>query len=315
MITKENYEIYYLDHLEGNLSEQLSIELNLFLEAHPELIIDESVLSITEESIHFENKEDLKLWDEKESIQLKNIDGFIIANQEQLLTPKKQEELANFIARNSFLQKEINYYKKCYLQANLEVYFDKKAKLKQKENRVLWPWISSAAASLILLISITSNLTTTVVKYSQRKQLDLTISEREDQQEKEWNSEVVSRKQVQFVQHEKAHSKANKRQNRRTQAAIKIEKLPIRIAQEKLILPSSLIETEKKIVAETEVITASLDQLKEMNNPIWAVTNLVGAITNKEVDFRTGKATEKKSGGFRLKFGEFEIYKNMSKKM
>ena len=42
-ITIDNYEAYLLDFSEGNLSDDLQVELELFLIQHPELEIDLSV--------------------------------------------------------------------------------------------------------------------------------------------------------------------------------------------------------------------------------------------------------------------------------
>lgn len=45
----------------------------------------------------------------------------------------------------------------------------------------------------------------------------------------------------------------------------------------------------------------------EMKNPITPLTNKLSSTLNTAVDFRTAKATKKKSGGFFLKIGKLEI--------
>lgn len=317
MITTENYEIYYLDYLDGNLSKKLSDELQSFLLKHPDLVLDDSECRILDEKITFEHKEDLKVWNENETIALNNVERFAIASHEQLLTPKKQKELSQFIDKNLQVKKELSYYENTYLKANLNEAFTNKKILKQKESIALWPWIG-IAASLILLISITLNLNTTSVKYSQIQPLDLNISDYEDQPEEDWKYVQATQKKIQLTENKKANAKKVKTENSKalhSYTSIKVEQLPIRLSQEKRVLPSTLIQSKPiKIITTPESVTNTVE-LNRMNNPIWAVTNLVGAVANKEVDFRTAKATEERAGGFRLKFGDFEIYKTNSKKM
>ena len=50
-----------------------------------------------------------------------------------------------------------------------------------------------------------------------------------------------------------------------------------------------------------------------MNNPISPITNRLANVVKQEVDFRTAKATEKRSGGFYLKIGKLEISHRTSK--
>lgn len=62
VITIANYEAYYLDYLEGNLSDELVAAFELFLAAHPELAIDGDLEILLPESIQMDafEKEILK---------------------------------------------------------------------------------------------------------------------------------------------------------------------------------------------------------------------------------------------------------------
>ena len=51
----------------------------------------------------------------------------------------------------------------------------------------------------------------------------------------------------------------------------------------------------------------------DMNNPISPITNRLANVVKQEVDFRTAKATAKRSGGFYLKIGKLEISHRTSK--
>jgi len=65
MINKDNYEAYFLDHLEGNLSEEGKKELELFLKENPKLgeelkAYDNSLFLIPDIEISFKEKESLR---------------------------------------------------------------------------------------------------------------------------------------------------------------------------------------------------------------------------------------------------------------
>jgi hypothetical protein len=56
MITRENYEIYYLDYLEGNLSDKKTDELLLFLEENTDLKVDETAMPTIYEEQEYTKK-------------------------------------------------------------------------------------------------------------------------------------------------------------------------------------------------------------------------------------------------------------------
>lgn len=65
MINKDNYEAYFLDHLEGNLSEKDKKELEVFLKENPKLeeelkAYDNSLFLIPDMEISFKEKESLR---------------------------------------------------------------------------------------------------------------------------------------------------------------------------------------------------------------------------------------------------------------
>ncbi len=64
LITKNNYEAFLLDYIEGNLSPEMRAELMLFFENHPELkedLDDFELVSTNPEEIIFKDKESLKV--------------------------------------------------------------------------------------------------------------------------------------------------------------------------------------------------------------------------------------------------------------
>jgi len=319
MITIENYEIYYLDYLDGNLSEELSEALRLFLMHHPDLVIEETYVRLNPEEIDYANKAELKVWDEDEVITLNNVELFTIAAEEKLLSTTKQIELSRFTQEHSALQNELSYYTLTKLQPNLNWVYTDKNKLKRKNTIVLWPWFS-AAAVVILLFSITSLFDTNNanVRYTKSNEVDLFISS-ELEEEIQWKSNrVAEQKGSSFIEKQRVNdinrSAKGKVKQQKRKFPVAIEKLPVRQNTQKVSLPTVLVEPQEIILKLASGLPKT-EPLNSMNNPIWAVTNLVGAVTNKDVDFRTAKETEENTGGFHIKFGTFEVYKNNSKKL
>ena len=319
MITIENYEIYYLDYLDGNLSEELSEALRLFLMHHPDLVIEETNVRLNPEEIDYANKAELKVWDEDEVITLNNVELFTIAAEEKLLSTTKQIELSRFTQEHSSLQNELSYYTLTKLQPNLNWVYTDKNKLKRKNTIALWPWFSAAAA-VILLFSITSLFDTNNanVRYTKSNEVDLSISS-ELEEEIQWKSNrVAEQKGSSFIEKQRVNdinrSAKGKVKQQKRKFPVAIEKLPVRQNTQKVSLPTVLVE-QQEINPKLASQLPKIEPLNSMNNPIWAVTNLVGAVTNKDVDFRTAKETEENTGGFHIKFGTFEVYKNNSKKL
>lgn len=319
MITIENYEIYYLDYLDGNLSEELSEALHLFLMHHPDLVIEETNVRLNPEEIDYANKAELKVWDEDEVITLNNVELFTIAAEEKLLSTTKQIELSRFTQERSALQNELSYYTLTKLQPNLNWVYTDKNKLKRKNTIALWPWFSAAAA-VILLFSITSLFDTNNanVRYTKSNEVDLFISS-ELEEEIQWKSNrVAEQKGSSFIEKQRVNdinrSAKGKVKQQKRKFPVAIEKLPLRQNTQKVSLPTVLVEPQE-INPKLASQLPKIEPLNSMNNPIWAVTNLVGAVTNKDVDFRTAKETEENTGGFHIKFGTFEVYKNNSKKL
>ncbi|MGV6860946.1 MAG: hypothetical protein ACWA41_04190 [Putridiphycobacter sp.] len=157
-ITTHNYEAFYLDYLEGNLSETGLAELLDFLDRHPdlkfELNIDNDVLTynLKPEKLVFSDVDSLKqIPCLDHDICMENVKDFMVAAVENQLDEKTLKQLNLFIVENK-LEKELTYYNSTILKPNLTEVFDEKSSLKRK-SRVIPLFIRiSAAAAIGLLI-------------------------------------------------------------------------------------------------------------------------------------------------------------------
>lgn len=152
LITKNNYEAFLLDYVEGNLSPEHTAELMLFFENSPELkedLEEFDLLTLDVPQDNFENKEALKIDEEK--ITPLTFDDFAIAELEGLNSDKKSAEFAAFLKQNPNKQKEFKVYQKIKLVAPLVVFEDKPA-LKREQKVIPLYWWYSAAAAVILIV-------------------------------------------------------------------------------------------------------------------------------------------------------------------
>lgn len=151
-INIDNYEAYLLDFLEGNLTDELQMELELFLIQHPELDInlsDLSLISLNEESISFSNKNGLK----KAETDLVSEEQ-LVAYIEGGLSIKEKTEIEKSCSNNPLLAKELALFQKTILEVDSSIVYPNKNELKRKP-KVIWfnfSTIQYAAAACVLFL-------------------------------------------------------------------------------------------------------------------------------------------------------------------
>ncbi len=152
-ININNYEAFVLDHMEGNLSAELTAELKAFLVLHPELDVDlndTELVSLEIESVLYNEKENLK----KTNPSIN--DEQFVAYIENELSGEEKVKFEKAVAADQFLQKELAIYKHTILKADSSIVFADKASLKRKP-KVLWFQSAatlSMAAALILILGL-----------------------------------------------------------------------------------------------------------------------------------------------------------------
>lgn len=162
-ITRDNYEQFFLDHVEGKLSSEMEKELTYFLEANPDLRpeleeYDPSPLQ-TSEIHHDQLKEKLKKHLAfTDHIKEDNIDEWMIRDIEGLLDEPEQNELAEFLLLNPAFSFDYKIFGHTKLSTDLSVTYRRKNELKKSVthfpvSRLVWV-LSAAAALLFLFIAI-----------------------------------------------------------------------------------------------------------------------------------------------------------------
>lgn len=326
-----NYEAFYLDYLEGNLSDEDTALLLTFLEQHPALKLEDDHLPLLEESVSQLDpkfKSDLKqIMFNETVINSDNVEQFMIAQTEGLLNQEKNKELDAFIAENASLRKSRALYAETRIKPDYSIVYADKESLKRSRRIGILPYIAfAAAASVIAFVFIFMQNGNRSLNTMGGPGLADNDSLQRIQQPKDKNEQpektdqpvhpldevfvpgrtfaTIEKEEVPGVSTSK--EKQNEQRNNIDQMNLRSPK-----AFELAHLDQDIIESKRSNSTErsNETRTSDYAQLgfQDMNNPIKPVTNRLGDLVNQEVDFRTAKASSKNSGGFYIKIGKFEL--------
>lgn len=165
-INKQNYEIFFIDYLDNNLSKNKLKELNEFLEKNPELSNELNELKnfnlkdFSEENIVFEEKNILKkkYISEDKEISKENFENLCVANLENDITKTLKNELKNHINNDENKKKEFLLFQKIKFFPNKKIIFNRKNELKKKffyaNRKSIFMTISSMAAIFLIFFSL-----------------------------------------------------------------------------------------------------------------------------------------------------------------
>jgi len=137
-INKENYEAYFLDYFEGNLSPEEISELLHFIENNPEIRNEfesyEAIALLPDHEVSFTAKESLK----KDSVSYpvtineNNIDEFLCAELEQTLSSEESSSLNIFLESHPSYKKDRALFAYTKLEAETSIIYPDKDKLYHK---------------------------------------------------------------------------------------------------------------------------------------------------------------------------------------
>jgi hypothetical protein len=173
MITRDNYESFFLDYLEGNLEENRIDQFLDFLEDNPdlkeELHLFENV-RLPEDQIVFTGKAQLY----KSSAEAKSaLETKTIAYLEGDLKNEERELFETYLTGHPELRKEYELLSKTKLHPDTRIIYSGKHKLYKKSGAVVFMnWASRAAAVLVLLWGIN-----TVIQHEKQTVTDNSIPE------------------------------------------------------------------------------------------------------------------------------------------
>lgn len=166
-INLHNYEAYFLDFIEKNLTPIQEQELNDFLMEYPELKseLNEFQLITLKEGIS-ENKALKNSLLKDEATGLGRSEYLMIAQAEEVITAEEKAELSALIKTDESLLTDLSLYHKTRLKKE-ELLFPGKSNLLQKEKSVFVWWSYAAAACILALLLFNLNFNDQV--YNPRK--------------------------------------------------------------------------------------------------------------------------------------------------
>ena len=157
-INRNNYELFFIDYLEGNLSEQDLFVLKKFLTDNPDLADElNSLDSFTAEPEHivFKHKQSLKK-NTIPPINNQNFDSMAIAYLENDLSDTEKLEFEQYIKQNPKKGEEYSLFEKTKIQPDFSIKYPDKKQILHRNKTITRQLISftAIAASFLLLFSV-----------------------------------------------------------------------------------------------------------------------------------------------------------------
>lgn len=153
MINKDNYQAYFLDYIEGNLSPMELENLLSFLDEYPELkreLSDYEEITVSPQQVNFPKENIYQVDYTIDTITEANFSAFATAFIEGDLPENRLQEFKYFINESEDLKKEFALFEQTKLKPDLTVTYANKSSLKRKASVLpMFYRISSAAAILL----------------------------------------------------------------------------------------------------------------------------------------------------------------------
>ncbi|WP_066758595.1 hypothetical protein [Crocinitomix algicola] len=345
-INRHNYEAYFLDYAEGNLSHEDRNDLKCFLEVNPdlkaELEEDFGDFELFPTTATFVDKKDLKFDEGNLIINPAIVDDFMVAAVEGELCDQHLVTLQQYILKHG-LEKEFKTYQASFLKPDPQITYSEKSELKKGGYIVRMNVVSrvaSIAAVGLVLIGFAwngyyqsyspkmDNTDRNLVRYvrtiENRPSLNHTTIIENNENLAESNHEHLS------VQNkEKFENKAEKK-------SFLDESVSYEIAESKDSIPAidlSPLEkienadpdfnltltpldslSEKPINDEAEFIALNRPLKIRKEEPYKLLTQAAGDVVNREVKFTRDKDIESDTYvAYSFSFGKFEFERKKSR--
>jgi hypothetical protein len=137
-INRDNYEAYFLDYHEGQLSPEMVEEVKLFVTQNPDLkpILDEfeAVSLVADQDIVFEKKSSLKKNQIFATSQVNelNYEEYLVSEVEGLLNAEELSAIEEFISINPQFEKDRRLFALAHLTTDDDIVYESKESLKKK---------------------------------------------------------------------------------------------------------------------------------------------------------------------------------------
>jgi hypothetical protein len=169
-ITRENYESFFIDYIEGNLPESMIDQFLDFLNQNPDLKVELHLfeeVNIPEDHVVFQEKQQLHKSSVDETHKLENI---AIAYLEGDWDAEENKTVEAYLSSNPEFKREYDLIAKTQLRPDFGIKYPEKQKLYRKSGAtVAMKWIARAAAVLVLIWGINSVIQTQDIQQSRKR--------------------------------------------------------------------------------------------------------------------------------------------------
>lgn len=157
-INISNYEEFLLSAIDGELTGEEMAALEAFMQQHPEVRKEMTLLEATrlrpDEGMKFDAKE--TLYRNTSALSATNYERFLLDYVDNELNISEKRELEALISQHPHIQKELSLLQAARLSPDLSVTFGNKASLYRRRERItvrpVWWW--SAAAAVVVGLSV-----------------------------------------------------------------------------------------------------------------------------------------------------------------
>jgi hypothetical protein len=320
LITLENYEAFYLDYLEGNLSDADRVAFEKFLETHPELQLEDDSLpefKLEDADTVLSSLEKLALKRDYDDTLLlpENMEGLLIADTEGLLSSSKKQALQEWVAANPLWKQEAQLYALAHVAPNKQEQTDKQA-LYRKGGAMIplwWSGVAAIAAGIALFVTMdigndrefgpgmNAAFTAKMPRIEWKNAQDHTDSNT-------WTRPIKNSIGIPNDNQTEAPVIKKPLPQPSIQQAPS-NNSPMNLATNDGSLPPQLPGPNKVTLnPETTPTNQDITLVKDRrSNPIAMVTSVLSDKLNTPIDLKTTKKTKEAKGGFFLKIGKLEI--------
>jgi len=160
-INRHNYELFFLDFAEGNLSKSQIDDLNIFLTENPELKNEfdsfENIKLIPKD-IEYKHKDELIKQTQDKLFNVTNFEYLAIAELENDISENEKDALNIIISKDKELSQSLKIFKRTKLKANENVIFNHKDKLRRSVVPIFIKNSSIAIAATFALFFLINQL-------------------------------------------------------------------------------------------------------------------------------------------------------------
>jgi hypothetical protein len=325
-INIENYEAFYLDFLEGNLNEQEMQEFSAFLDLHPELKVEDDFLNLELDSCEVLDKSfvnSLKIDSLNAKISSANCEEFFVAFYEKTLSQDKINELTTFLNQHPSLKSDFELYRLSFLKVDTSIVYEDKKSIKRGVVIPMYVRLVAVAAAIILVLLVYPFSNETSLNVGSANHIAASLNSLSGRKIEKNSSASENNKEVNFTKltnEPKENSnfqnsvfEANEAYSLASVGNLNLKKIgTFSHSKVKFLEPEEFDQAfyfnkSKKNFEDQNDDANTYLSFRDMKNPAPVVTNGLKERLQKEVDFRSAKATRNKQGGFFLKIGKFEI--------